>query len=93
MFAILHWLLIGQTYNFAWDRFDAQYKVVVAAYLVVKRLNFCRSPDTQPEGAKIKVDVASERSPSNKHNDNQALGPPDLYYFPVESTPRKYRPN
>jgi len=32
MFAILHWLLIGQTYNFAWDRFDAQYKVLDGLY-------------------------------------------------------------
>lgn len=34
MFAILHWLLIGQTYNFCWDRFDAQYKVLDGLYKI-----------------------------------------------------------
>lgn len=28
MFASIHWYLIGQSYNFDWDRFDAQYKVL-----------------------------------------------------------------
>ena len=28
LFAILHWFIVGQTYNFDWDRFDAQYKVL-----------------------------------------------------------------
>lgn len=26
--AVLHWFLLGQTYYFEWDRFDAQYKVL-----------------------------------------------------------------
>lgn len=28
MFASLHWFLVGQSYNFQWDKFDAQYKVL-----------------------------------------------------------------
>jgi hypothetical protein len=28
LFAILHWFIVGQTYNFEWDKFDAQYKVL-----------------------------------------------------------------
>jgi hypothetical protein len=28
MKAILHWFLVGQSYEFEWDRFDAQYKVL-----------------------------------------------------------------
>jgi hypothetical protein len=28
MRAILHWFLVGQSYEFEWDRFDAQYKVL-----------------------------------------------------------------
>lgn len=28
MFACMHWFLIGQTFNFEWDRFEAQYKVL-----------------------------------------------------------------
>lgn len=31
-FAILHWFLIGQSYIYSWDRFDAQYKVLDAIY-------------------------------------------------------------
>jgi hypothetical protein len=32
MFACLHWFLIGQSFNFEWDRFDAQYKVLDGIY-------------------------------------------------------------
>ena len=32
VFAIMHWFLIGQSYDFPWDRFDAQYKVLDAIY-------------------------------------------------------------
>jgi hypothetical protein len=32
MFASIHWFLIGQSYNFEWDRFDAQYKVLDGIY-------------------------------------------------------------
>lgn len=28
MFACIHWYLISQSYEFAWDKFDAQYKVM-----------------------------------------------------------------
>lgn len=31
-FAIIHWFLIGQAYNYSWDRFDAQYKVLDGIY-------------------------------------------------------------
>lgn len=31
-FAILHWFLIGQSYYYPWDRFDAQYKVLDTVY-------------------------------------------------------------
>jgi len=31
-FAIMHWFLIGQSYNYVWDRFDAQYKVLDSIY-------------------------------------------------------------
>jgi hypothetical protein len=31
-FAIMHWFLVGQAYNYAWDRFDAQYKVLDSIY-------------------------------------------------------------
>lgn len=31
-FAILHWFLLGQTYEFEWDIFDSQYKVLDAIY-------------------------------------------------------------
>jgi hypothetical protein len=32
MTAILHWFLVGQSYEFEWDRFDAQYKVLDGIY-------------------------------------------------------------
>lgn len=32
MFACIHWYLISQSYEFAWDRFDAQYKVLDGIY-------------------------------------------------------------
>ncbi len=32
MFAVLHWFLAGQSYQFQWDRFDAQYKVLDGLY-------------------------------------------------------------
>lgn len=32
MFASLHWFLAGQSYEFEWDRFDAQYKVLDGLY-------------------------------------------------------------
>lgn len=31
-FSIMHWFLVGQSYNFAWDRFDSQYKVLDSIY-------------------------------------------------------------
>lgn len=31
-FSIMHWFLVGQSYNYAWDRFDAQYKVLDSIY-------------------------------------------------------------
>lgn len=34
MRAILHWFLAGQSYEFEWDRFDAQYKVLDGIYAV-----------------------------------------------------------
>ena len=32
MFACIHWYLIGQSYQFDWERFDAQYKVLDGIY-------------------------------------------------------------
>ncbi|MCF7971919.1 MAG: hypothetical protein K9L22_12240 [Methylococcaceae bacterium] len=32
MFASIHWYLVGQSYTFDWDRFDAQYKVLDGLY-------------------------------------------------------------
>lgn len=32
MFACIHWYLVGQSYAFDWDRFDAQYKVLDGLY-------------------------------------------------------------
>ena len=32
MFACIHWFSIGQSYEFEWDRFDAQYKVLDGIY-------------------------------------------------------------
>ncbi|MES9996471.1 hypothetical protein [Desulfovibrio aminophilus] len=36
MFAILHWFLMGQTYDMEWDRFDAQYKVMDGLYRLAR---------------------------------------------------------
>ncbi len=33
-YATLHWFLLGQTYNFDWDRFDAQWKGDVRSILL-----------------------------------------------------------
>jgi hypothetical protein len=62
--------------------------VVIAAYFVVKRFNSSRSSRPGPDGISIEVHVTSETSPS-QFTDDQEQGPPDLYYFPVESTPRR----
>jgi hypothetical protein len=32
MFACIHWFSIGQSFNFEWDKFDAQYKVLDGIY-------------------------------------------------------------
>jgi hypothetical protein len=32
MFACIHWFSIGQSFNFEWDKFDAQYKVLDGVY-------------------------------------------------------------
>ena len=32
MFACIHWYLVGQSYHFDWERFDAQYKVLDGIY-------------------------------------------------------------
>lgn len=32
MFACIHWFSIGQSFSFAWDKFDAQYKVLDGIY-------------------------------------------------------------
>jgi hypothetical protein len=37
-FAIIHWYLIGQTYRFQWDKFEAQYKVLDGIFRL-SRLN------------------------------------------------------
>lgn len=34
MYAVIHWFLLGQTYNHPWDRFDSQYKVLDGLYKV-----------------------------------------------------------
>jgi hypothetical protein len=62
--------------------------VAIAAYIAVKRFNLFRSSQERPENIGIEVRVSSEASPS-QINDDQEMGPPDLYYFPIESTPRK----
>lgn len=62
--------------------------VVIAAYFAVKRFNLFRSSKELPENIGIGIRVSSEVSPS-QINDDQELRPPDLYYFPLESTPRK----
>ncbi|MCP3932685.1 MAG: hypothetical protein GY705_26745 [Bacteroidetes bacterium] len=36
IFAIIHWYLIGQTYRFEWDKFEAQYKVLDGIYKLSK---------------------------------------------------------
>ena len=32
MFAIIHWFLVSQSYNYPWDRFEGQYKVLDGIY-------------------------------------------------------------
>lgn len=36
MFACIHWFSVGQSLNFEWDRFDAQYKVLDGIYRLSK---------------------------------------------------------
>ena len=62
--------------------------VIAAAYIAAKRFNLFRSSGEQPENMGIEVRVSTEALPG-QNNDDEELGPPDLYYFPVESTPRK----
>lgn len=40
MFAILHWFLVGQSYKYAWDCLDAQYKVLDGFFRLAK-LDHC----------------------------------------------------
>ena len=47
MFAILHWFLVGQTYEFEWDRFEAQYKVLDGLYRILGE-NQRRSHSSRP---------------------------------------------
>jgi hypothetical protein len=35
-FAALHWFLVGQSYTFEWDQFEAQYKVLDGIYKLSK---------------------------------------------------------
>ena len=62
--------------------------VVAAAYFVVERFKLFRSSGEQSENMGIEVRVSTEVLPA-QNNVDEELGPPDLYYFPVEPTPRK----
>ncbi len=42
-FAILHWFLAGQNYEFQWDRFDSQYKVLDGIFKTSEVSNNLRS--------------------------------------------------
>ena len=35
-FAVMHWFLVGQSYTFQWDKFEAQYKVLDGIYRLSK---------------------------------------------------------
>jgi tellurite resistance protein len=63
--------------------------VIVAVYLLVKLSKSFRSQKNNFGGVKIEVQVTPEATPSVEYGESEELGPPDLYYFPVESTPRK----
>ena len=34
-FAVMHWFLVGQSYTFQWDKFEAQYKVLDGIYNLI----------------------------------------------------------
>jgi len=38
MFACIHWFLLGQSYEYEWDRFDAQYKVLDGIFNVSRTM-------------------------------------------------------
>lgn len=98
MFASIHWFLIGQSYNFEWDRFDAQYKVLDGIYRLsgVNARNHASRPVelankygiTLPKWAEL--DSTGEKSELSKHRNELVHeakygGHPIGYSYPSEN--------
>ena len=97
LFAILHWYLIGQTYCYAWDRFDAQYKVLDAIF---KLSDSPRMPHTKrptylanrfglqvPDWAQLGADQKSTLSITRNALSHEAIyaSEPIGYAYPKEN--------
>jgi len=98
MFASIHWFLIGQTYAFDWDRFDAQYKVLDGIYKLSggSAKNHARRP---AELAKmygiilpkwVELDGAGKKNELRKHRNElvheaKYSGHPIGYSYPSEN--------
>lgn len=62
MFACIHWFLVGQTYHFPWDKFDAQYKVLDGLYKISEIVAGCHAerPVLLAERYGIKLPIWAE---------------------------------
>lgn len=97
LFASIHWFLIGQTYSFEWDRFNAQYMVLDGLYRLsgVKATNHASRPVELakkygimlPKWAKLGTGNESELSKHRNELVHEAKygGHPIGYSYPSEN--------
>lgn len=98
MFASIHWFLVGQSYSFEWDRFDAQYKVLDGIY----RLSGLTAPNHASRPVELakkygvilphwaSLDVSGKASELSKHRNELVHearygGHPIGYSYPTEN--------
>ncbi len=70
MFACIHWYLIGQSYQFDWERFDAQYKVLDGIYRLsgVKAKNHAGRPVELAKKYSLRLPLWAELDVSKKYS-------------------------
>ena len=98
LFASIHWFLIGQTYSFEWDRFNAQYMVLDGLYRLsgMKDNNHASRPVelSKKYGIKLpkwaKLDSTGKKSELSKHRNELVHeakygGHPIGYSYPSEN--------
>lgn len=104
MFACIHWYLIGQGYQFGWDKFDAQYKVLDGIFRLsgIKSGNHADRPIELAKKYNLKLPSWAELNTTGRQSKlskqrNELVheatygGHPIGYSYPVENYNLEFR--